>query len=123
MFYTGIDPFTMKPVYVATDYHEKQLQRALLQYNKPQNAPLVREALMKCGRADLIGFGKDCLVRPDSQRGSGTSRKPAPQKSSASHGNPAARKPASGKPSPGKPSPGKPQKSSHQKSAPKPKRK
>ncbi len=68
MFYTGIDPFTMKKVYVATDYHEKQLQRALLQFNKPVNAPLVREALQKCGRADLIGNGKDCLVRPGGER-------------------------------------------------------
>ncbi len=64
MYYTGINPLNMKPVYVATDYHEKQLQRALLQYNRPQNAPLVREALKKAGREDLIGFGKDCLVRP-----------------------------------------------------------
>jgi radical SAM superfamily enzyme YgiQ (UPF0313 family) len=65
MFYTGIDPLTMKKVYVATDYHEKQLQRALLQYNRPQNAPLVREALVKLGREDLIGFGPECLVRPE----------------------------------------------------------
>ena len=65
MFRTGIDPLTMKPVYVATDYHEKQLQRALLQYNRPQNAPLVREALIKLGREDLIGYTKECLVRPD----------------------------------------------------------
>ena len=65
MFYTGIDPLTMKKVYVATDYHEKQLQRALLQYNRPQNAPLVREALTKLGREDLIGFSAECLVRPD----------------------------------------------------------
>ncbi|MBO7302784.1 MAG: DUF3362 domain-containing protein, partial [Clostridia bacterium] len=64
-FYTGIDPLTMKPVYVATDYHEKQLQRALLQYNRPQNAPLVREALIKLGRDDLIGYGAECLVRPE----------------------------------------------------------
>jgi len=64
MYYTGINPLTMKPVYVATDYHEKQLQRALLQYNRPQNADLVREALTKAGRTDLIGHGKDCLVRP-----------------------------------------------------------
>ena len=69
MFYTGINPLDMKPVYVATDYHEKQLQRALLQYNRPQNAPLVREALMLLGREDLIGNGKDCLVRPESPRG------------------------------------------------------
>ena len=64
MFKTGIDPLTMKKVYVATDYHEKQLQRALLQYNRPQNADLVREALTKLGREDLIGYTKECLVRP-----------------------------------------------------------
>ncbi len=64
MYYTGIHPFTMSPVYVATDYHEKQLQRALLQYNRPQNANLVREALIKAGRTDLIGYGSECLVRP-----------------------------------------------------------
>ena len=67
MFRTGIDPLTMKPVYVATDYHEKQLQRALLQYNRPDNAPLVREALIKLHREDLIGNTPDCLVRPVQQ--------------------------------------------------------
>ncbi len=64
MYYTGINPLNMQPVYVATDYHEKQLQRALLQYNRPQNADLVREALTKAGRTDLIGHSADCLVRP-----------------------------------------------------------
>jgi len=67
MYYTGIDPLTMKKVYVVTDYHEKQLQRALLQYSKPQNADLVREALIKAGRTDLIGNGKDCLVSDKKQ--------------------------------------------------------
>ena len=65
MFYTGINPLDGKAVYVATDYHEKQLQRALLQYNRPQNAPLVREALIRLGREDLIGTSPDCLVRPE----------------------------------------------------------
>lgn len=64
MFYTGLDPFTMQEVFVPTDYEEKQMQRALLQYKKPENADLVRRALTKCGRTDLIGFGKECLVRP-----------------------------------------------------------
>ncbi len=64
MFYTGSNPMDMKPVYVATDYHEKQLQRALLQYNRPQNHDMVREALRKAGREDLIGYGADCLVPP-----------------------------------------------------------
>jgi len=67
MFYTGIDPATGKDVYVARDYSEKQMQRALLQFARPANAPLVRKALKKAGREDLIGFGKDCLVRPETQ--------------------------------------------------------
>ena len=73
MYYTGINPLDMKPVYVATDYHEKQLQRALLQFNRPQNAPLVREALIKAGREDLIGYGEECLVKPE---GNSQYRKP-----------------------------------------------
>ena len=76
MYYTGINPLTMKSVYVATDYHEKQLQRALLQYNRPQNADLVREALTRAGRTDLIGFDKDCLVRPASAPHRPADRKP-----------------------------------------------
>ena len=64
MYYTGINPLDGKSVYVATDYREKQLQRALLQYNRPENAPMVREALQKAGREDLIGYGPECLVRP-----------------------------------------------------------
>lgn len=64
MYYTGIDPLSMKQVFVPTDYHEKQLQRALLQYNRPQNAAAVREALHRAGREELIGFGEESLVRP-----------------------------------------------------------
>lgn len=64
MFYTGIDPFTMKEVFVPRSYEEKRLQRALLQFNRPENADLVREALVNAGRRDLIGFGENCLVRP-----------------------------------------------------------
>lgn len=63
MYYTGLDPLTLKSVYVATDPREKQLQRALLQYRKPENATMVREALIKCGRTDLIGSSPSCLVR------------------------------------------------------------
>ena len=80
MFYTGINPLDMKPVYVATDYHEKQLQRALLQYNRPQNAPLVREALIKLHREDLIGYGPECLVRPEQGRGTPSPKKPSGKK-------------------------------------------
>ncbi|MBR4882088.1 MAG: DUF3362 domain-containing protein, partial [Clostridia bacterium] len=65
MFYTGIDPMSGKKVYCTTDYHEKQLQRALLQWNRPQNAELVREALTKLNRTDLIGYGPMCLVKPE----------------------------------------------------------
>ena len=64
MYYTGIHPMTGKRVYVSTDYREKQLQRALLQYSRPENANLVREALKLAGREDLIGTSPECLVRP-----------------------------------------------------------
>ena len=64
MYYTGVDPRTMDPVYVPKTAHEKALQRALIQYRKPENYDLVREALQKAGRTDLIGFGPKCLIRP-----------------------------------------------------------
>ena len=64
MYYTGLDPRTMEPVYVPTNPHEKAMQRALIQYRKPQNYELVKEALIKAGRTDLIGFDKKCLIRP-----------------------------------------------------------
>ncbi len=69
MYYTGIHPMTGRKVYVTTDYREKQLQRALLQYSKPENASLVREALKSAGREDLIGTTPDCLVRPAFMQG------------------------------------------------------
>ncbi len=80
MFYTGLNPLDMKPVYVATDYREKQLQRALLQYNRPENASLVREALRRLHREDLIGYGSDCLVRPE--RSASPSQAPKERKDS-----------------------------------------
>ncbi len=64
MWYTELDPRTMKPVYVAKSAHDKALQRALLQWKRPELRRLVVEALHKAGREDLIGYGKDCLVRP-----------------------------------------------------------
>ncbi len=64
MFYTGIDPFTMKEVYVPRTTEEKRMQRALLQCADPKNADLVRTALKKCHREDLIGYDKKCLVKP-----------------------------------------------------------
>jgi len=64
MYYTGVDPATMKPVYVCKNPHEKAMQRALIQYRNPQNYDLVREALKLAGREDLIGFDKKCLIKP-----------------------------------------------------------
>ena len=64
MYYTGLDPRTMQPVYVATNPHEKAMQRALIQYRSPKNYDLVHEALVKAGRTDLIGYDKNCLIRP-----------------------------------------------------------
>jgi len=64
MYATGIHPLTKEKVYVAKSPHEKRLQRALLQYRDPKNADLVREALERAGRTDLIGLGGRCLVRP-----------------------------------------------------------
>ena len=64
MFYTGLDPFTLKEVYVPKDPEEKRMQRALLQFNKKENYPLVLKALKKANREDLIGFSPDCLIRP-----------------------------------------------------------
>lgn len=64
MYYTGVDPRTMQPVYVPHNPHEKAMQKALMMYRKPENYDLVKEALIKAGRQDLIGFDKKCLIRP-----------------------------------------------------------
>ena len=64
MYHTGIDPRTMEEVYVPKTYEEKQMQRALLQYRKPQNYNLVFKALNLAHRQDLIGFSPNCLIRP-----------------------------------------------------------
>ncbi len=64
MYYTETDPRDGKSVYVAKNPHEKALQRALIQYSNPENYDLVKEALEKCGRRDLIGFSEKCLIRP-----------------------------------------------------------
>ena len=77
MYYTGIDPTTMKSVYVAKTFHEKAMQRALLQWKRPDKRRLVIEALKEAGREDLIGYGPECLVRPDAPR------QPKPKKPAA----------------------------------------
>lgn len=75
MFYTGLDPYTMKKVYVPKTPEEKAMQRALLQYFRPQNKPIVIKALLKAGRKDLIGKGKKCLVDYDRPSGKENNRK------------------------------------------------
>ena len=62
MYYTGLDPFTMKPVHVARHLRDRKLQRALMQFFKPENYFEVRKALQQAGRTDLIGDGCDCLI-------------------------------------------------------------
>ena len=64
MYYTGLDPYTMEPVYTPHDSEDKAMQRALLQWFKPENRALVEKALRKAGRTDLIGTSPDCLIRP-----------------------------------------------------------
>ncbi len=64
MFYTGLDPYTLKEIYVPRTDREKGMQRALLQYYEPKNHAVVVRALKEAGRTDLIGYGPDCLVKP-----------------------------------------------------------
>ncbi len=82
MFYTGLDPYTLKPVYVPRTPAEKAAQRALLQYFRPENRALVLRALKEAGRQDLIGTGPRCLVAPDRP----ISRKPIADKRGGYHG-------------------------------------
>lgn len=67
MYYTGLDPRTMKEVYVPKNPHEKEMQRALIQYRNPKHYALVKEALEKAGRMDLIGYSDKCLLKPQGQ--------------------------------------------------------
>lgn len=64
MYYTGVDPRTLKPVHITRNPHEKAMQRALIQYRDPKNYELVKEALLREHREDLIGFDKKCLIPP-----------------------------------------------------------
>ncbi len=95
MFYTELDPYTMKKVYVPKTAEEKGMQRALLQYFKPENRRRCIEALIKAHRTDLIGMGKDCLVKPDEQYSTYLREKAAKQQ--AGKGGQAHNKPAHGK--------------------------
>ena len=69
MYYTGVDPRDMKPVYVPKNPHEKAMQRALIQYRDPKNYDLILEALHKTGRMDLVGYDRHCLIRPRKEQG------------------------------------------------------
>jgi uncharacterized radical SAM protein YgiQ len=64
MYYTGLDPMTMKPVHVPRTVQEKTVQRALMQWKRPKNYEIVRRTLLETGRSELIGFGKHCLIKP-----------------------------------------------------------
>ena len=68
MYYTGYDPRTMEPVYVPKNPHEKAMQRALIQYRNPDNYDLVKEALIKADRRDLIGYDAKCLIHPRKEK-------------------------------------------------------
>ena len=98
MYYTEIDPMTMKSVYVAKSFHDKAMQRALLQWKRPDKRKLVIEALKEAGREDLIGFGPECLVRPDySPAKRGKAHSAEKKKEAVKAEAPAAKKPVSKK--------------------------
>ena len=84
MWYTELDPRTMEPVYVARSPHDKALQRSLLQWKRPEMRRLVVEALHRAGREDLIGYGKECLVRPLGAGSAQGSRRPGEARRSPS---------------------------------------
>ena len=122
MYYTGLDPRTMQPVYVPKDPREKAMQRALMQYKDPKNYKLVHEALELAHREDLIGFGPQCLIRP--RKGETASEKadkkpakkppqkpgkPAAKRSAPALDAPSSKKSASRAPKSRKPSNEKPQ--------------
>ena len=95
MYYTGLDPRTMADIYVARSPEEKRWQRALLQWRRPENRKAVLEALKKAGREDLIGYGPDCLVPPDSgAKPPRKSDKKTPQRTKSAAAQPPAPAPA-----------------------------
>ncbi len=83
MYYTGLNPLTMEKVYVPRNPHEKAMQRALIQYRNPENYELVKEALLREHREDLIGFDPHCLIRPRK----GTASEPAKHERRTSQGS------------------------------------
>ncbi|MBP3542488.1 MAG: YgiQ family radical SAM protein [Clostridia bacterium] len=104
MYYTGIDPRDMTPVYVPKTEHEKAMQRALMQFRHPRNHALVREALRLAGREDLIGYDRRCLVRPEQSEGyRPRENRPMQRKTGrgqftrSGSGNPSRRRPSGGR--------------------------
>ena len=98
MFYTGLDPRTMKPVFVARSPEDKAMQRALMQFSNPKNHALVRKALRLAGREDLIGRDRECLVPPErdprrSQQQGGKRDNPAHERKAIRHADKAPQKP------------------------------
>ncbi len=91
MFYTGLDPYTLQSVYVPRTPQEKAEQRALLQYFKRENRPLVVAALRRAGREDLIGYGKNCLIPPEGERAPYRPNRPSEKKLPVKKKNSAAR--------------------------------
>ncbi len=99
MYYTGLDPRTMQPVYVPKDPHEKEMQRALIQYRNPKNYALIHEALVKAGRTDLIGYGLKCIHprRGEAEKGAAPGAEAACTKAPRAEAGEARRKETCGK--------------------------
>ena len=83
MFYTGLDPYTMQPVYVPRSAEEKKMQRALLQYYKPENRQIITEALKRAKRTDLIGDAPGCLIKGEAKTAKNTVKPTQKEKQSA----------------------------------------
>ena len=97
IYYTGVDPMTMKKVYVPRSQREKDMQRALLQYRDPKNRELVLKTLRQLGRDDLIGFDQRCLVKPREIRQEASKKRKHKQASTNNHNNHKASEKKSGK--------------------------
>src|SRR5262249_60902524 len=98
MYYTGIDPFTKEEVYVARGLRDRKMQRALMQFFKPANYFMVREALIQAGRQDLIGGGGDCLIPAPPPKGAIEARRRRADEGDHYHtvGHPTKGRPAGG---------------------------
>ena len=96
MFYTGLDPYTLKPVYVPRTPKEKEEQRALLQYFRPENRQLILRALRDAGRTDLIGYDEHCLIRPEKSQNAQAGQKLSKTGENKPDGKTAEKKPATG---------------------------